>query len=487
MSLGQELCLLSGEYQKGVEAPAVFAQPLIGIARCGQDRFRFEARINDANTLEFTLDGLAYLLKREYAASTGPVGPSARPPATASRPLRPEPRRPSPRLPAGFHPVGHNAAGGQLLVDKGASRERSARRLIGRAFDRFAGYFDQRPTPISAFGDRQDSEAQVMFRASLDGVPIQGLAVAAVGADTALTALAFDELDRAVQTVSEMMPALGRLLPQSRSVRAAAVRWRQVPIRDGSGTLDLPMGWNIVAAINSMVDIAGPDGSYINLGINVPVLTPESAMTFWQMPGASQSMLVTARYSDPLTALQEIFPQVNRQNPRYVTRIIEHAPVPWQNGQAAFIHFESQSPEGGTPQESLTLLIMMPGYGQWTYYFSMVSAPTGLFDQNLPTMVRIWHSWKVSDHVFRERMKGAMESMREISRIIDQSHADRQASFDRTTADWTEVFRDQTQVRDTQIGDYHEVPLSQLDDILRGMNEAAGYERYEHLPLRDLQ
>lgn len=54
-------------------------------------------------------------------------------------------------------------------------------------------------------------------------------------------------------------------------------------------------------------------------------------------------------------------------------------------------------------------------------------------------------------------------------------------------ANWTEVFRDQTFLGDTQLGERYSVPLTQVNDWTRELNRAAGYERFRHIPLRDMQ
>jgi hypothetical protein len=101
--------------------------------------------------------------------------------------------------------------------------------------------------------------------------------------------------------------------------------------------------------------------------------------------------------------------------------------------------------------------------------------------------MEIWNNWKVADHVHRQRLDKAASDMREIGAIIEQTHDRRQQAQDRMAADWTEVLRDQTFLGDTQLGERHEVPLTQVQDWASELNRLAGYERFRHIPLRDLR
>lgn len=137
---------------------------------------------------------------------------------------------------------------------------------------------------------------------------------------------------------------------------------------------------------------------------------------------------------------------------------------------------------------SIALFGMQPSLGgMWTAYLSMVSSPVERFAQNIPTLIRIWESWRVSGEVHKERIREAMQNMGEVGRIIDQVYARRQSAHAATHADWTEVIRGTTQVADPVLGELHQVPLYDVDRIVEGLNQAAGYERYRQVPLRELQ
>lgn len=123
----------------------------------------------------------------------------------------------------------------------------------------------------------------------------------------------------------------------------------------------------------------------------------------------------------------------------------------------------------------------------WTFYSSSVSSPAESFERNIPTLLKIWQSWQVSGRVYQERLDAALGSMRETGQMIDQSYTRRQASNDAIHADWTEYMRDTTNVADVETGELYDAPLYDINRLVNGLNEATGYERYRHIPLRDLQ
>lgn len=393
--------------------------------------------------------------------------------------------------PQGFRRMRHGAGSGEVWVwDQGGGD--SSRRALLETVNRLSGVFQERPVLHAIIGDAGDRETRALFSARHDGREVRGLLVAAGKERGFVSVCLFDtpadlpaSFQPMVQAAAGQLPAMTMPEPP----RSRPIAWQRVALPDGSGSMLLPSDWSIVGASKGMVDAVGPDGSMVSLGIHGPVLTPEMGQVYSQMPGATVRMPV-APYTDPVTALQNLFPQFGYQAPQRILRLIESAPTPWPHGgQAAFIHFDWQQGQGSQARNhtSLALFGVMPGYGQWTFYLSIVSAPSQLFSQNLPMLMEIWKNWQVADHVHQERMNKAAADMREIGNIIQQTHAQRQQSQDRMAANWTEVFRDQTFLGDTQLGERYSVPLTQVNDWTRELNRAAGYERFRHIPLRDMQ
>jgi hypothetical protein len=110
-------------------------------------------------------------------------------------------------------------------------------------------------------------------------------------------------------------------------------------------------------------------------------------------------------------------------------------------------------------------------------------APTQQFAAAFPIMWEIWSSWEVSPEVHRKRLQDALASMTEVGRIIsqDDSGARREAAM----YDWTEVFRGDAVVRDVVTGEEGTANVGWINETVNALNEAAGYPRYEHVPLRE--
>lgn len=440
----------------------------VGLLALGNGRFAFDNFVVTGKALspELKADGTAGVVRGAQAMSI------------------PDP-------PRGFRSIRHEAGSGELWLSDSLGGN-SARRAMVEMIGRLGNSFQGPPALHAVIGDGEDRELRALFSARHGERELRGLLVTA-RSDKGVVALCLFDAPGAlarsfgplVQTASAHLPAIAAP-PRS---RPRAVAWQQVRLPDGSGTMKLPTDWKIVGASQGMVDAAGADGSMVSLGIHGPVLTPEAGAGYYQMPGATVRVPV-APYSDPVTALGNLFPQFGYQAPQRIVRLIDTAATPWpHNGQAAYVHFDWQQGEGAQARNytSLALFGVMPGYGQWTFYLSIVSAPKPLFSQNLPMLMEIWQNWQVADHVHRQRLDQAAGSMREISNIIDQTHARRQQAQDRAAANWTEVFRDQTYLGDTRLGERYSVPLTQVEDWTRELNRAAGYERYRHIPLRDLQ
>ena len=375
-----------------------------------------------------------------------------------------------------------DAAGAVLCLE--LDHERSARQALRNALPQFRRCFRNRFQASAAAGDQEDRDAQVLFRAEHNNTPVAGMLMVYRTARGCAAVCVFDTPDRIARNLGQMMDFAARELPPPFvSPPRPTPRMRRVSLPDGSGTMSLPDGWHITGGQGGAVDAIGQDGSQANLGIAIAVFTPQQANSIRQMVGHTDGVFI-GQYSDPVQALQQLFPQFPAQQPQQLARIIETMPTPWPQGQAAFIHFEWQKRQ--QPYQSLALVGTMPGPAQWMFYLSAVSAPSHLFEQNLPTLMEIWKSWKVADHVLKGRLNKAAQTMRSISGIINRTYQNRQRTLDRVADDWTEVIRGSTYVRDTRLGELHEAPLHDIDKMVDGLNEAAGYQRYQHIPLRDL-
>lgn len=380
---------------------------------------------------------------------------------------------------------------GVLLLAE-TPRPGSATRQLAGGLRELSAAFGGSLVPTSGFADAADREAQATFRAEADGLPVAGLLVS-FGAGPGLLAATYDREERLRGSLPDLLSALRSAAPAGEGAGRGAppVRWTTAPLPDGSGTIRIPADWRVTSAYQGAVDVAGPRGEAMSLGIGYPVATPAAATN--PLTGQLMDGLVSPPL-DPVTAVQGLFPRVaeflQRANPAQPglsgVRVLEASAIPSSvGGPAAFILWEGLV--GGRPYRAFSLVdCSPPTSGYWMLYSSTVSAPVEGFGAAFPVMMEAWGGWRVNPAVFRQRLQRAYRTMRETHRLLTEAAETRSRSFDRSLADWTEVFRGSRVVEDTRTGERTDLDIGWVDRQVERLNEAAGYERYRQIPLRDL-
>jgi hypothetical protein len=281
----------------------------------------------------------------------------------------------------------------------------------------------------------------------------------------------------------------------------APVKWEDARLPDGSGSLKLPTGYRITGANKGAVDIVGPEGQSVELGLAYPVNTPQVEQA-WLAQQAQIGMqprpsgLPVAPFPQSAAqAVQVMLPNLNRAiaaaggNPLEIVHIDDLGQIPNAAGVGGMLHIvadQTDRQRNRTRFHSLAYVLASAiGDGRWLYYYSYVSAPESTFERDVPVMTQIWASWKVDDRVLRERLAKAAENFREANEIQARGRIDAQKVRDNANADFDEVIRGYRTVEDTQTGERREANLGYVDDVVRKMNEKEGYERYKAIPLRD--
>jgi hypothetical protein len=422
-------------------------------------RFRFDAVLRgDAVTL--TTDGATYALRRQAIPGPGPGAP-------------PEPQGRG--LAAAFRSVPHGAGSGEILVST-VQGARSARALVTQALASLTAVLGQRPRNLGGLVDRDDRTAEVAFGGTRQGVPVGGMLLARVRDGQGYVAAVSDRAELARGSVPRLLATVAseQLLPDDGPRQAARpVRWQAVSLPDGSGTMRVPEGFRIVGAQQGAVDVAGPEGELVSLGASFTVVTPEGAMG----PLGPMSYPLVARPSEPPQALAEILPQLARfmrqVNPAQpavrLAGVREYHPVAWPGYRAGFLLVDLQlaSPQG--VQDYVAFMLVAVGqlvYTQWQYYSSSVAAPRPIFPRRFGDLLEIWMSWRVADHVLRQRIQQATASMKEANRLLQEAHRTQQEAFDRVMERWSGQNRDTQRWRNTVTGEIEERP-AYVDVLMR--------------------
>jgi len=399
-----------------------------------------------------------------------------------------------PQVPAGYQLLtAPQVTGGHLVATRHGSG--SATTLLGLALKEGAGFFDQRPQAVGGARDAADQRAEAVFRATLRGAPVGGIAYALVGQGTGTTGFVFDN----PQTLRQSLP---RLLPLAAGgggpAPAPAQNWRETPFPDGSGSMQLPEGWVITFAHKGMASARGPHG-WIERGVWFQVKTRAAAAQFSALAQGAIGQAKpwpgpVADPTDPVTVLQEMSARTRAQGqqtrtpPETILRIIDVAPVSPAPGfqQAAYIDYEVDI--GGVRCRLLRFLTLshVGPDGMWIPYSTYVGSAVEAFPQNLPVLLQIWGSARTAQHVLDEKLGEALQSLKEVGAIARQTAQTRERSQHRIHDQWTEVMRGTRIVEDTLTGERRDVGLGYSHEIVRRLNEGAGTDRYREIPLWQL-
>jgi len=428
------------------------------------------------------------------SAPAGQASAGSAPPSPSHAPAPPAQQKPpaqARQLDSSYSVTAEPSGTGRILLRRPVQAA-SAQTLLQQTLEDLSRYFDGRPLVTGAFVDDRDPAVQAGFHTTYESQPISGLIVVnTAAAGGGYVAVLYDRSERLPGSLQHLAGMAGQMLPAPPTVQQPQdLVWHQVTLADG-GSMRLPQGWQVTASNKGMVDIAGPEGAGVAFGIWLPINVPGS------VPPELAGKLMVAPYMEPAAAVVELAPKITRLSgnsgsaPPSPPRIIEQMPIPapeLPQAQGAFVHFESANPGGGEaqPYHTLALVITAPTSStSWMYYFSQVQAPKPIFSRMLPTMLEIWKSWRVSDQVLRERLDSAARNMREIGKIIQSTSQRREQVMENAHADWVEYIRGTRYEKDTLTGELRTQSLHDISQIVQEKNEAAGYERFQEIPLRD--
>lgn len=331
---------------------------------------------------------------------------------------------------------------GRVLSTK-MSGSPSATKMFQALMTGVKGYFDATPRILNAFRDPRDSQVQASFTASINRVPVMGLMGVATQGNQARAVILFDASRDFANSVDRLvMVATGG----GGGAPAANVPLTRVNFPDGSGSIGLAPGWQLMYANQGAADIKGPQaGTGMSIGAN---------------------LIVPYTSEDPVKAIQIMAKQQAQQQGKQLRiQIIDSQPTQWQNGNAAFVHYRTQM--DGVSMDYFGLFAVGPYDGNQVFiYVSYIQALTQNFAQVLPVGLKIWGSWSVNPAVFAERLNKAAQSMRETSAMLSSANANRQRAYDGINAGWSQYIRDVATL-ETSGGSRSEVDASFASNVVQ--------------------
>lgn len=346
-----------------------------------------------------------------------------------------------------------------------------------------SGAFDGPPTFWGVVSDRDDSIAQMPFLASWRGTPIAGVVVASVRDGQGTIGVAFDDASLAPFTMDGLVRQLGQHVPLIAPPQALQPQvWERHRFVGGSGHVSVPQGWTLRFAQEGRVEVVGPNGENVTLSWHQTPWLPESS-TPWT---ASLPRTIVAPYQDPLTAIRTIWPTAASWTGHAVTvgSVLAHTSHPSQRGErsASMLWEETWN---GRPYLAYGYVYTFNLGIQWLFYIDSVRAPSEVFAASFPTMIGIWSSWTIDPSLYWSRIDSAMRNIAAAGDILYDAIRDTSRRREARMYDWSEAYRGSAIVRDTRTGAEMPADLAFVQETVDGLNQAAGGEVYQYVPLRD--
>jgi hypothetical protein len=333
--------------------------------------------------------------------------------------------------PAGFA-AADGAAGGRTLAGTFSGNARSAAAVLGGVLGALRGYFDGAPAVSGAVGDPGDRGIMAFFDARLQATPIRGVTLVQLNdGGGGGVAVIFDRPADLARSFAPMARQLGRMrVPGVEASRPVSLPQQTTP--DGKAAIGVPPGWRITGWGNGAVDVAGPQGQLVDVGIFLPIMVRPTFV------GPVAGAIYLPFIADPATAVRAVSEAQSRQavargGPAVTDiEVLERYPTspPTGAGQAAYLFARSRI--GGRPHYHFALVNTAPiDPGSWTYYYSTVGAPDGVFQRDFALMLDVWRSWSLNQQMLRNRLQDAATKMRETGEILRRAARGQSEAFDR--------------------------------------------------------
>ena len=284
--------------------------------------------------------------------------------------------------------------------------------------------FDSTPVIKLMAADDNDRQAQALFTATVQGVPVIGIAVAALSGTGGDVTLFYD----AAASFAVSFPRMRGALAQSDGIGTAEL----FPLRlaDG-GAISIPRGWRLTAQGQGLVSLRGPQGEFVSLGATVPVYAGDTA------PGGAP---LRAPCCDPVAAFTALYPRVAAAfppaggPPPELDAVVETQPF-GSSGTSALILGDMR--HGGAEYAGLALAEAAASLADpWTLGLSVIMAPRAVFAAELPTLLQIWRTYGDAEPDFGAALRQALGGMSATQAMLKSSITRRETTAYNADPDW---------------------------------------------------
>jgi len=354
--------------------------------------------------------------------------------------------------PAGFTSV-EGAGGGRTLAGTFTGNARSAAVVLGGMLGALRGYFDGAPAVSGAVGDPGDRGIMAFFDARLQGTAVRGVALVQLNdGGGGGVALIFDRPGDIGRSFAPMARQLaGVRVPGGEAARPVALQQQTAP--DGKAAIGVPPGWRITGWGNGAIDVAGPQGQLVDVGIFLPIMVQPTFV------GPVAGTIYLPFIADPAVAVRAVSEAQSRQavargGPAVTNiEVLERYPTPPPTGGGQAAYLFARSRVGGRPHYHFALVNTAPIDGNsWTYYYSTVGAPDGVFQRDFALMLNVWRSWSLNQQMLRDRLQDAASKMRQTGEILRSAARGQSEAFDRANRGFDYYIRGVEVLENTQSG-----------------------------------
>ena len=226
--------------------------------------------------------------------------------------------------PKGYSVAVSTDAGKKLVAHKAEAK--SVPTALGSALQDLSRWFDAKPVAKGAFADaKEQRRGGAPFTATLKGQPVKGLIYCVTGEQGADITVTYCRADA---PASEWTKLSGDTNAPA-GAAATGIPMHEYAFPDGTGSIQLPEGWKTSAQTTIHgVRVEGPAGQTVSLGVNFTVNTPDSFIVKNQIQMAAQARqmglpppkpieMLVAPYTEPVTALKNLIPQLSQLSQRH--------------------------------------------------------------------------------------------------------------------------------------------------------------------------
>ncbi len=355
--------------------------------------------------------------------------------------------------PSGFASV-NGPTSGRTLAGTFGGNARSAGAVLGGMLGALRGYFDGAPAVSSAVGDPNDRGIMAFFDARLQGTPVRGAVIVQLNdGGGGGVAILFDRPADIARSFPVMARQLGAIQVPGGGQAQRPVQLQQQTTPDGKAAIGVPAGWRISGYGNGAVDVAGPHGQQVDVGIYLPIMVRPSFVE----PVAGTIYLPFI--ADPAAAVPVVSQALSQQtvarggqgttNVEVLERY--NTPPPTGAGQAAYLFARSRI--GGRPYYHFALVNTAPiDNNSWAYYYSTVAAPDGVFQRDFTLMLNVWRSWSLNQQMLRDRLQDAAIKMRQTGEILRSAARGQSDAYDRANKGFSYYMRGLEVLENNQSG-----------------------------------